>query len=264
MASDGGYGVLLTKRVLRTRVVRLPEAEGDSGTTHGTGPALRLLVLGDSTAAGVGAARHSEALAGHLATAVTALTGRGVDWRVAARSGATVRTVRRDLLNRLTEPTRRWSPDLIVVTAGMNDALRRRRPRAFRADVLRLVRDIGLRLDGEVPVVLVGLPDTDRLAALPRALRAPLGVYVRLLDRQLRVVARRAPHVVHLPSGGPPHVPGDWISRDRFHPSPTGYRAWARIVAAGVATVIDATRTSRPAGTGGTGGTTLNAPRIAP
>ncbi|MEV3991146.1 SGNH/GDSL hydrolase family protein [Streptomyces sp. NPDC049837] len=236
--------MLLTKRVLRTRVIRLPEAEGDSGATVGTGPALRLLVLGDSTAAGVGAARHSEALAGHLATAVTALTGRGVDWRVVARAGATVRTVRRVLLNRLTDPTRRWEPDLVVVTAGTNDALRRRRPRAFRADVSRLVRDIGLRLGDDVPVVLAGLPETDRIASLPRAFRAPLSVYVRLLDRQLRVVARRTPHVVHLPSGGPPRFPGAWFAEDRFHPSPLGYRAWARTLAAGVATLVD--ETSRP------------------
>ena len=48
---------LLVAQALRTRRVtpRLPEAAGERSGTQGEGPRLRLLVLGDSAAAGVGA-----------------------------------------------------------------------------------------------------------------------------------------------------------------------------------------------------------------
>lgn len=64
---------------IRGRLVRLPEAAGDdSGLTEGSEPALRLAVIGDSVAAGVGAADHREAMAGQLAAALSAMTGRAV------------------------------------------------------------------------------------------------------------------------------------------------------------------------------------------
>ncbi|TPQ15886.1 SGNH/GDSL hydrolase family protein [Streptomyces sporangiiformans] len=227
---------------MRGRLVRLPEAAGDdSGTTEGKEPPLRLAVLGDSVAAGVGAASHGEAMAGQLAEALTAMTGRAVSWRVAAKAGATLAAVRRGMLPGLTDPAARWRPDLVVVVAGTNDAMRLRRPRAFRHDAERLVRDVRLRLGEDVPMVFAGLPTIARLSSLPRRVRGPLGLYIGLLDRQLRTTATRGVAVFHLPSGGPPEFPGDWLAADRFHPSPAGYRAWARVLASRLATLTEAT-----------------------
>ncbi|MEV6594267.1 SGNH/GDSL hydrolase family protein [Streptomyces acidicola] len=227
---------------MRGRLVRLPEAAGDdSGLTEGREPALRLAVIGDSVAAGVGAADHQEAMAGQLAAAVSAMTGRAVSWRVAAKAGASLSTVRQGLLPGLTDPTARWRPDVVLVVAGTNDAMRLRRPRAFRREAERLVRDVRLRLGEDVPVVFAGLPSLARLEALPSRVRVPLGLYVGLLDRQLRTAAARGVAVFHLPSGGPPDLPGEWLARDRFHPSAEGYRAWARVLAARLATLTEAT-----------------------
>ncbi|MCN9239536.1 SGNH/GDSL hydrolase family protein [Streptomyces sp. RY43-2] len=225
---------------MRRRLVRLPEAAGaGSGVTEGKTPELRLVVIGDSVAAGVGARDHQEALAGQLAQALSAMTGRAVSWRVAARAGATLSTVRRRLLSGLTDPATRWRPDVVLVVAGTNDALRLRGPRAFRREAEGLVRDVRLRLGEDVPVVFAGLPSLDGHAALPRRVRGPLAGYVRLLDRQMRTVAARGVTVFHLPSGGPPEAAGEWLAADRFHPSPAGYRAWARVLAARLATLTE-------------------------
>ncbi|MGW3492250.1 SGNH/GDSL hydrolase family protein [Streptomyces sp. NPDC001020] len=226
---------------MRRRLVRLPAAAGaDSGSTEGKTPELRLAVIGDSVAAGVGAADHREAMTGQLAQALSAMTGRAVSWRVAARAGATLATIRRGLLSGLTDPTTRWRPDVVLVVAGTNDAMRLRRPRAFRRDVEGLVRDVRLRLGEDVPVIFAGLPSLDGFDTLPRPVRGPLALYVRLLDRQVRTVAARGVTVFHLPSGGPPEFPGEWLAADRFHPSPAGYRAWARILSARLATLTEA------------------------
>ncbi|WP_282794005.1 SGNH/GDSL hydrolase family protein [Streptomyces sp. CC224B] len=227
-------------RAVGTRPPRLPEAAGPhAGTTapqqgYG-GPPLRLAVIGDSLAAGVGAATHEEALPGRLAHTLTALTGRPVSWRVTARAGATLDAVRRGLLPGLTDPRTRWRPDVVLVAAGSNDAMALRRPGAFGADARRLVRDVRLRLGQDVPVVFAGLPPLIRVAALPRAARGPLHAYVALLDGRLRHVARRETAVFHLPTAGPPDVPGDWFAPDLLHPSADGYRAWAGELAVGLA-----------------------------
>ncbi|MEU1300768.1 MULTISPECIES: SGNH/GDSL hydrolase family protein [Streptomyces] len=224
----------------RTRPVRLPAAAGDdTGTTEGAGPALRLAVIGDSVAAGVGAPDHRAALTGQTAQALTAMTGRAVSWRVTAKPGATLSEVRRGLLSGLTDPTTRWRPHLVLVVAGTNDALRLRRPGAFRRDAESLIRDVRLRLGEEVPLVFAGLPRIDGLAALPRRLRLPMSLYVRLLDHKLKTAATRGAAVFHLPSGGPPDLPGDWLAADRFHPSPAGYRAWGRVLASRLATLTE-------------------------
>ncbi len=52
-------------------------------------PVLRLLVVGESTAAGVGATDQARGLARWTAETVAALSGRAVAWRVLGRNGAT-------------------------------------------------------------------------------------------------------------------------------------------------------------------------------
>ena len=74
---------------LRRRVVELPEAAGPRSGTAGAGPLrLRLLVAGDSSAAGVGAASQQQALAAQLARAAAARLRGRVRWQLVARTGA--------------------------------------------------------------------------------------------------------------------------------------------------------------------------------
>ena len=51
---------------MSARALRLPEAEGPRAGSAGEGPALRLLILGDSSAAGVGTTHQEEALLGQM------------------------------------------------------------------------------------------------------------------------------------------------------------------------------------------------------
>ncbi|TDC61710.1 SGNH/GDSL hydrolase family protein [Streptomyces hainanensis] len=228
-------------RRLTAGIPRLPEAAGAGwGELPGAGPVLRVVMIGDSVAAGVGAATQEEALPGQVAAGLAGLTGRPVSWRVVARRGATARRVRQAQLGQLTDPTRRWQPDLVLVVVGANDAIRLRRPAAFRRDVAALVASIRHRLGRDVPVMLLGLPPVHRFPALPPWGRWPLGAYARRLDAQLRRVAARETDVSHLPVGALPISPAVGLASDRFHPSPAGHRAWGRSVAASVATVLDA------------------------
>jgi lysophospholipase L1-like esterase len=205
-------------RGLRRRMPRLPEALDPAGTAAGVAPPVRLAVLGDSTAAGVGAECHRDALAGRLGAAIAGETGREVSWRAVARSGATSRTAR-DLVPGLVQDG--WRPDVVVVLIGVNDLKNLRRLRDWDHDVLALLCAIK-EMTGGVPVVISGMAPVGRFPALPQPMRAVMSLRASAMDQSLRRVARGR----HVPVN-PQIIAGGFFSEDGFHPSPDGYSAWA-------------------------------------
>lgn len=213
------------------RIPHLPDAAGPRhGSCGGGGPELALLFIGDSSVAGVGASTHAEALAGQFSTALAEHTDRPVTWRVLARSGDTVRGI----TELVTTHAEDLDADLVVISAGVNDALRLRRPSAWRADVTVLVDAVRQRLGRAAPVLLVGIPPVHRFGSLPRLVRWSLGGHAMLLDRQLVRLARSAADLCHLPAKPLPTDTSVFFSVDRFHPSPVGYQAWAHLLVHGL------------------------------
>ncbi|MEU4426952.1 SGNH/GDSL hydrolase family protein [Actinoplanes sp. NPDC024001] len=221
------------------RIPRVEPAGGDVfGETPGPGPALRLAILGDSSAAGFGAPDHASALAGQMASALAALTGRAVSWRVSARGGATARTAPLSLLPGLTDPAGDWRPEVVLVVVGVNDTTRLRRPAVFRRDVARLITAIRAHLGEPVPILLAGLPPVHRFPALPAPLRFVLGSHARRLDGRLGALAQQLPATHHLPVGQLPMDRPGLFAPDGFHPAPPAYRVWGRLLAAQAADLL--------------------------
>ena len=73
----------------RRRALVLPEADGPRTGRCGSGAPLRLLVVGDSSGAGVGVARQDEALVGHLSRSLAGSLNVEVVWQLVAKSGVT-------------------------------------------------------------------------------------------------------------------------------------------------------------------------------
>jgi hypothetical protein len=76
----------------RRRALRLAPAAGPQQGVAGAefdGPALRVLLLGESTVAGVGVACQSQALVGQLAQALAAQQRRPVAWQACGENGIT-------------------------------------------------------------------------------------------------------------------------------------------------------------------------------
>lgn len=209
------------RRVRRT-TPRLPEAPGPrTGQVAGRGEPLRLLVLGESTAAGVGAADHQEGLAGQVAASLSAASGRPVHWRVLGRNGATAAVTREALLAPATE----LSADVAVIALGVNDTLRLHAPARWTADLRRLIADVRARC-GPIPVVLAAVPPMGRFPGLPQPLRGVLGLRAAVLDRAAARLAWQLDAVHHVPVPLPPEEVARFFCADRFHPSPHGYAQW--------------------------------------
>lgn len=226
--------LVLQGRNVRRRVPVLPEAPAPlHGEVAGTGAPLHLLLLGESTAAGVGAPSHDQGLAGSAARALALATGRPVRWRVLARTGATAAVVRTALLG----PADEVRAEVAVIALGVNDTLALRSPSAWVRDLAHLVGALRERC-GPVPVVLAAAPPMGVFPALPQPLRGVLGLRARLLDRAAERFARGTPAVERVPM--PPMDEVDtFFCEDRFHPSTHGYRAWGDALGVAAARAVD-------------------------
>ena len=206
-------------RRLRRETPRLADAVLPwTGSAPGPDP-LRLLVIGDSTAAGVGADTQDDALPGNLARELAALTGRGVEWRAVGRNGATSRDLITDYLDDATS-----SPaDIVFLSIGANDALGLRPRWAFARDIRVLVT----RLRAISPVVIMSsLPAFFRFELLPNPLRWNLYFHSASLEDAARAIVARTDGA-HMSPPPPPYTEG-FFATDLFHPSASGYRDWAR------------------------------------
>lgn len=217
-------------RRLRRDTPRLPDAAAPWTGSHAGPNPLRLLVIGDSTAAGVGAPTQLQALPGNLAREIGAHTGRGVEWRATGRNGATARDLVTTYLDDVTD--REW--DIVFLSVGANDALGLRPRWAFARDI----RMVLTRLRRVSPTVLMSsLPAFFRFELLPNPLKWNLYLHSTSLEDAARAIVARTPGV-HMSPPPPPYTEGFFAS-DLFHPSEIGYRDWARFaiedaVAAGV------------------------------
>ncbi len=214
--------ILSQKRQLEATAERLPDAARPwEGKLEGPDP-LRLVVVGDSTAAGTGAATQEEALPGSLARELHARTGRGVIWRAVGENGAdTGQFLERHLTDAVARPV-----DLVFVSLGANDAIHARSTAAFARDLRTLLETISDR-HPHARILVSNLPIFGRFELLPEPLRTTLYRHSLALERAARRVVARDPRWMITEAVPPPYGP-DFFASDSFHPSPSGYADWAR------------------------------------
>jgi lysophospholipase L1-like esterase len=216
--------LLQAKRAVR-RAPRLPAASGPPHGRAGEGdPHRRLLVIGESTAIGVGASRHDRALPGFLAAELTSRLGGTTAWTVRGQSGATARRMLREIW-----PAGREPFDLILLTAGINDLFDRRTPHDWAADLRRLVTALSGE-DGRTRVIVSGMPPVGRIPAIPQPLRFVVARRARAMDQITQQVSA-ACGATYVPISVPRAAGRQLFAADGFHPSEAGYRAWAQAIA---------------------------------
>lgn len=207
---------------------RGPAATGvDLDLLHGRvgagGPAQRVVWLGDSTAAGVGAVAPE----GALPRLVAGLQARPTELRVLARSGARIQDVLDHQLSRVAS----LEPDLILISVGANDVTHLTSPGSFTASYRLLV--------GQLPVtarvVVLGVPDMGAPPRLLQPLRAVAGWRGRQLEGALRHLADEL-GLEYVDIAGRTgrsfrSDPARLFSPDGYHPNDAGYGLWAAEVA---------------------------------
>lgn len=223
--------VLVTQALLARRgVPRLPEAAGPRSGAIGQGPALRLLVIGDSSAAGVGVARQSQALASPMARYLAEATQARVHWQLLARSGVT--TAQALVLLRQAGPLQ---ADIAVVVSGVNDVVEQVPSRRAVRDREALADELRNR-HGVRHVVFAPLPPVHQFPALPRPLRWVAGADARRHDRAQADWAAGRSDVSHLRFDL--QLNRGVMAEDGFHPGAPAYRQCATMLARHIAQTV--------------------------
>ncbi|MCJ8501542.1 SGNH/GDSL hydrolase family protein [Desulfatitalea alkaliphila] len=210
---------LLLAQALRVRRVtpKLPEPPGDRAGIFGCGPALRLLIVGDSAAAGVGAASQAEAFSGRI----VARLGRHfkVHWKLEAQSGLAVQDV-----VALLDAASPVKADVIVVSAGVNDVIRGTTIKQWIARNRQLVAIAAGKCHCR-HVLLSAVPPMHLFPALPQPLRWFLGERAKRLNQALQLHAAECNRCRVVFPDFPPDPA--LMAADGFHPGPLAYAQWA-------------------------------------
>lgn len=208
---------------VRRRVEKLPEPAGDRSGCVGTGTPVRVLILGDSAAAGVGVGEQEHALSGQLVRALA--TDHQVHWRLCAYTGATTSSTLRDLM---ADSPDRDSFDYCVISLGVNDATSGTNPARWPGMLQRLQDQLQRRF-GIRHSWYAALPPMHLFPALPQPMRSLLGGRARALDQALMRWCDGAPDRSRLALDFP--IEATHMARDGFHPGPPVYERWGRIAA---------------------------------
>lgn len=206
------------------------------------GEPVRLVMLGDSLAAGLGADRRKDTLGGRLARGLAHRAHRPVRLRTGAVVGAESST----LLDQIASLGDDAVADVAVIVVGGNDVTHRIPP----ADAARSLAAAVELLRARGCAVVVGTcPDLGALRPVPQPLRSFASRASRALAAAQDAAARAAgARVVSLRrTVGPVFVehPDEMFSLDRFHPSALGYRRTADALLPAVAAALDEAMATR-------------------
>ncbi len=191
------------------------------GRVGGPGVPLRMVWLGDSTAAGVGASSPDRAIPRRVAVGLpypVEVTDLGVSGARIADVGDQLRHL--DALH----------PDVVLISIGANDVVHLTSRHAFRSRYRHLVD----RMPRGALVVLLGVPDMGAPPRFAQPLRGIAAWRGRQLDEIARAVARDAGAIyVDIAGETGPTMRSDtarYFAGDHYHPSDSGYALWAAAV----------------------------------
>jgi lysophospholipase L1-like esterase len=221
--------VLVTQAVLtRRRAPLLPEAQGARTGVVGEGAPVRLLIVGDSSGAGVGVPTQDLALAGYLSRTLATEARRRVHWQLVARSG-----INSAQALALVQQDRPHAADVAVVVLGVNDVIdqvpshRAVQHRAALADWL-LVHGAARH------VVFAPLPPVGQFPLLPQPLRWIMGRDALRHDEAMARWAATRSDVSHVPIAI--SLDASCMASDGFHPGEPVYRVCGEALARHIAT----------------------------
>lgn len=233
-----GYGLIRAEAEFARRLIGRPfdDSPDDNGVYgHGPGELIELLMLGDSTAAGLGTDERSQTIGAILASGLAALSGRRVRLTNVAVVGAESAGLD-DQIGRALDAVEK--PDAAVILVGANDVTHR----IERATAVHHLEQAVRRLLAVGVQVVVGTcPDLGTIEPVPQPLRWLGRRWSRDLAaaQTVAVVEAGGRTVSFADVLGPEFAtsPTEMFSADRFHPSPAGY---ARAAAALLPSVVDA------------------------
>jgi lysophospholipase L1-like esterase len=227
----GLYAVLRGEAALARRTIgnaedpTYPDSTGWYGRGR-PGPAIKVALLGDSSAAGYGVERIVETPGAFFASGLAAEADRRVHLRTYAKVGAQSSDLAGQIDRALPN-----DPDLAVILIGTNDVTHRVRP---SESVRYLAESVHRLVEADMKVLVGTCPDLGTVKPIPPPLKqVARSMSRRLAAAQAIVVVEAGGIAVSLGSIlGPDFAaaPAVLFGPDQFHPSAEGNRALAEVL----------------------------------
>jgi lysophospholipase L1-like esterase len=213
----------LQGQITRWKVGKLPDAQGEtSGEIVGNDEVINLLVIGESTVAGVGAKNHAEALTGQFAKYLKLKTGKTVRWNALGESGITIQRTIGELLPKIPQ-SNETKFDVILIGLGGNDVFGLSSPKKWRNGLAELL-DIFCKKYPNATIYVGNVPMVRDFIALPDPLRYVLSRVAKMQHfNTLDLISNYENVHYYLPRS---KFTAEHFS-DGIHPSAHGYEKWA-------------------------------------
>lgn len=247
-------------RRIKRDTVRLPEPDGERSGLVSLHPAtddsasdqstLKLMIVGDSAAAGVGSQTQQEALVGKLIPILTQQLSAYssfsmLDWSLQATTGHTSF----DILRRLyVLPAPNKPVDVMLLSVGVNDTTSNVAIDKWKQQIEDIIA-IAQRKFGVKELMFLSLPPMADMPAIPAPLNNFVGAKASLLDQILQQVCATHAGVNYMAtdfarmikehSNGSPIDIAVMFASDGFHPSSLMYGYWAQQVSERMLALLD-------------------------
>ncbi|MGO4256011.1 SGNH/GDSL hydrolase family protein [Marmoricola sp. RAF53] len=224
------YGMLRAEAKVARKAIgrlegRVPDATGWYGRGR-PGPAIKIALLGDSSAAGYGVPTVEETPGALLGSAVADAADRRVHLGAFCVSGA----MSSDLAGQV-DRALPGEPDVALILIGANDVTHQMLP----SESVRYLSEAVRRLqDADIAVVVGTCPDLGTIRPIPQPLRQIARSWSRrLAAAQTIAVVEAGGRTVSLGSILGPEfdaAPALLFGPDRFHPSAAGYASMVSVM----------------------------------
>ncbi len=213
--------LLLQGQIIRWKVGVLPDAAGDKHGKYGDGEnAVKLLVIGESTVAGLGARTHEFAFAGQFAKQLSEQITKPVEWSVVGKNGVTARRTIDELLPQI--PNEQF--EYILVGLGGNDVLKLSSPVKWRRDMTELLGILRAK-NPDAVIFLSNCPMIIYSPIMPQPIRSILWSLSQMHNENIKEFTSDMDRIFYYPQ--PADVRLEGFFADGLHPSEQGYADWA-------------------------------------
>ena len=215
------FPILLFQGVnVRYSTLSLANPAGRLNGVSGKGPILRLLIIGDSSAMGVGTSHQEEALLGQIRKRLSQTNT--LYWSVDAKNGATTA----ETIDRIRKGKKKKF-DVVSVSLGVNDVTKLVPFSVWKRRFLSLIKIIELKFQADI-IYISGVPQMQYFPLLPQPLRWVVGAQANRFHRALRKIVINRAGCRFIEMNFDPDI--SRMSSDGFHPGPKIYAEWGRRV----------------------------------
>lgn len=213
--------LFLQGQYIRRKIGVLPDAQGERNGKNGNfKESVKLLVIGESTVAGLGARTHETALAGQFARVLSEKIGKTVEWHVIGKNGVTAKRTIEMLVPQIPENEKY---DFIMLGVGGNDVLKLSSPRKWRRDATRLIEIMREKYPESV-IFMTNAPAVHLSPVLPQPIKFLLANLSSMHDKNSREFLPKIKNVFYFHR---PDEVTDGFFADGLHPSEQGYKDWS-------------------------------------